>query len=393
MERLCVFVAFDTLINKPRYIAIKSGENDAKIIELFKGKGSKRPLSQSIGRLDKLKTIIESALQTRTLITSDFKYLIELFNIDYQDYNSNVYDLHITLPPDKITEANINRVVEKMYNAKPKDYQRLISDSSIVYSDLQRRGVDINHIRHYPKWSIDTFSGRSKNVGVNIQGWSENDLIRPPGYTENDYLIHFDWICADIRIASIMSGDKLLQDSFYDEDPYEVVAKTLRDQKLSRNDAKTLLLKSINSMDFTSEVFTDVYKDLGRWIFVNSNKECTSTILGRNFHRKFAKNNLALFNATMQGSVVHAMQSTIKKVWDMYPSKLLTEVHDSLVVCASQNEIKPIITSIAEVMAHPFSGFLDANPFFPLKISIGKKWKKWKEAYVYRESTGLRKLV
>jgi hypothetical protein len=59
-----------------------------------------------------------------------------------------------------------------------------------------------------------------------------------------------------------------------------------------------------------------------------------------------------------------------------------------LVVSAAPDgaEIKAVIDIIAPIMLYPFEGVLDSNPSFPLEVSIGKKWKKWKLHKIYRES-------
>jgi len=90
----------------------------------------------------------------------------------------------------------------------------------------------------------------------------------------------------------------------------------------------------------------------------------------------------------MQGSVAHAMQLTIRKVWERLGHRLLMEGHDSLVVTASPDagEIKATISAVVPIMLHPFQDVLPDNPAFPLKVSIGKRWKKWKLYATYRQS-------
>jgi DNA polymerase I-like protein with 3'-5' exonuclease and polymerase domains len=106
--------------------------------------------------------------------------------------------------------------------------------------------------------------------------------------------------------------------------------------------------------------------------------------LGRKFRLAHAKNELAVLNGVMQGSVAHAMQSVVWKIWKSIGTRLITEIHDSLVVASSRQDVSDTIDLVSKVMLHPFKGIVDTNPAFPLKVSIGKKWKKWKLLRVYR---------
>jgi hypothetical protein len=275
------------------------------------------------------------------------------------------------------------------------EYQKVIANAAVVYQDMEDVGLLINHSPEFPKWSQKTFSGRSKTTGFNIQGFAEDFHVVPQGGQECDVMIHFDWISADIRVAAIMSQDPLMDRAFTHSDPYIVMMNELNsasDEQITREESKRYLLKSINSMDFTSVALTEVYPRLGRWI--RRCKEATEdgkpleTILNRKFRLARAKNQLAVLNGVMQGSVAHAMQLVLRRIWDKLPSRIITEIHDCLVVSAAPDgaEIKAVIDIIAPIMLYPFEGVLDSNPSFPLEVSIGKKWKKWKLHKIYRES-------
>jgi hypothetical protein len=38
-------------------------------------------------------------------------------------------------------------------------------------------------------------------------------------------------------------------------------------------------------------------------------------------------------------------------------------------------------------MCQPFAGVLDDNPFFPVKVSIGSRFREWKPIRIYRENS------
>ena len=165
---------------------------------------------------------------------------------------------------------------------------------------------------------------------------------------------------------------------------------------LSLKECKTYLLKSINSMDFTSVALSSVYPQLGAWIGrckrilskEDSSDQYLETLLKRKFKRANAKNDLAVLNGVMQGSVAHAMQLSMRRIWEEFPQMLIAEIHDSLVVSChpTKRHVRSTIETVAEIMLHPFKGVLKANPAFPLKVSVGKRWKKWRTMRIYRES-------
>ena len=146
-------------------------------------------------------------------------------------------------------------------------------------------------------------------------------------------------------------------------------------------------------MDTSSIALTEVYPQLGRWIKnckqnLQNGDGSLSSILNRKFKTKYAKNNLAVLNGIMQGSVAHAMQIVIRKIWELIDDRLIAEIHDSLVVCTKKDpkSIRNTIDAIAPIMLYPFKDTLDDNPSFPLCVSIGKAWKKWTPYLIYRES-------
>lgn len=398
MDALFIYTLFDDKTNRPRCVGIKDGDRII-IRDLFRPGAGKRlnTIFSSIKLVRELILVADSS--GRKIVTSNFKRYLAAFDLPLRTEAYNVYDLHLPHVSPRQSRADdikiITKILDKMSKQRPKDYQRIIANASVVYQDLEQRGITINYVPKYPKWSTNTFSGRSKTTGCNIQGWSEHDRIMPPGAVDSDVLIHFDWICADIRVASLLSSDAALQAAFDESDPYNAMMGVLNNEMdaLTRDECKLYLLKSINSMDFSSLVLTEVYPDLGNWI-----RDCRNaaqepggyleTILGRRFRAASARNEFAVLNGVMQGSVVHAMQRVIREIWEDMPHRLVAEIHDSLVVASDRSNISSVINKVVSVMLYPLKGLVRSNPAFPVKVSVGSKWRAWKPFATYR-STGV----
>jgi hypothetical protein len=300
MSNLYVYTLFDKKTGRPRCTGIKDGDV-VKICDIYRPGAGK-----TIKRIDKTKKIIRQIIlkansEKRKIVISDFKSHIAAFNLprDHREYH--IYDVHLTdlrstgsQPKDAEV---IRRVLAKMAQSTPREHQKVFANAAVVYQDMEDIGLLINHDPVFPQWEQKTFSGRSKSLGFNIQGFSENFHVIPQGGQECDVLIHFDWISADVRVASILSQDPLLNRAFLDSDPYTVMMNELNtgsDEQISRDESKRYLLKSINSMDFTSVALSEVYPRLGRWI--RRCKETTEegkpleTILNRKFRLAHSKN-------------------------------------------------------------------------------------------------------
>lgn len=330
------------------------------------------------------------------IITSDFKLILQHFDIPISRKMHNIYDLHLPSiePVSKRQDGEtLNIILNSMAKYKPIAYQKLLANAAVVYEDLERTGLVYNYKKVKPLYSQKTYSGRSKTSGFNIQGLGDPSLIWPTNYSENDLLIHFDWICADIRAAALLSKDEKLMQSFVDSDPYTFLMNEINhgsEEKLTREESKLFLLKSINSMDFMSIALTDIYPGLGRWIReVRTNLEKDNgyieTLMGRKFYARTAKNKLAALNGAMQGTVAHFMQIVVRKIWRMLGVRLITEIHDSLVICYPPNDpnFPKVVDAVANIMLRPLGA---EGPVFPLNVSVGKKWKKWRPYRTYREN-------
>lgn len=388
MNDITIYTTYNE--DKPQILGMKIGNQPVQLYELFTGSG--RRLSDILREVSKIRKFILAACDRGALIkVSNFKSFMTAFDLPL-DHSYNFHDMHaanLILPLDE-ARRTVPIAVEKLHRMQTKPYQKLLADSQIVYQDLEKQGLYVNYSLVHPKWSVQTFSGRSKSMGFNIQGYYENDKIRTVYASDKDIMVYFDWVCADIRVASILSGDKNLQRSFNESDPYTYMMKIINDGiddpdgQITRDECKKLLLKTINSMDVENTVVKDLFPDLMRWI-----KHCDQviasgghleTILGRKFKLSESKNKLAVLNGVMQGSVAHAMHNVMHSVWRKLRGRLITDIHDSLVVnsAAMTNEVKSVTSIVAPIMAQPFAGLLSDNPIFPVRVSIGREWKQWK---------------
>jgi DNA polymerase I-like protein with 3'-5' exonuclease and polymerase domains len=109
------------------------------------------------------------------------------------------------------------------------------------------------------------------------------------------------------------------------------------------------------------------------------------SMLGRKFVIDKERTELSAFNATIQGSVAHAMQLSIRKIWELFPASVLSEHHDSLVVtCKNDNNvIRDRIRAIIGIMSRPF-GSISKEYIFPVKVSVGSEYRKWTELKRYK---------
>lgn len=387
MLRTCLYTHFDDKTGYPTLTTIRHNGITIQKKIYFSNE------NKTIYDIQKTKSEISNLIQNiinkeSPLVISDFKSHIKQFDIPLYRNECQVYDVHL---PNTDNEHNINSIISTMDVMPIKEYQKILANAAITYEQIERNGITVGYLPTYPVWSQKTFSGRSKTSGFNIQGSTQEDDIMGHQMSEEDIFLHFDWISADLRVASLLADDDELTHAFDNTDPYELMVSKLNGE-VSREDAKLFLLKSVNSMDTTGQVLWKMYPKLCRWITDCKDKiskgETLGTILDRKFNVGTSKNQLAVINGLMQGSVAHAMQRIIRPIYNQFSVKLIAEVHDSLIMHCRPDplEIKNIIKSVSAIMLNPFQGILDTNPTFPLKISIGKKWKKWKLLEVHRKS-------
>jgi hypothetical protein len=406
MDRVCLYTQFDS---HGRPLACGVHRLASRLTKVFQlhAKGTKKVTIYEVNeRLAVIKKIVEHAVMAGIpLVTTDFKSNLELLNLPVEPaIHYGAYDLcwgGTTYAGTDFSDVEkyINNGLLRMADAKLCDWQKLTADIAPVYQALQNRGLLLGGLLQYPRWSTQTFSGRSKTSGVNAHGLDGSIMVGNPHGSERDLFVHFDWVSADVNVAGWLSGDETLRSTFVDSDPYTYLENILG---LDRAECKLAMLSALNKMDLSSPIITEVFPDLGRWLAVAkdtmANRGWLYTVLGRPFDLKWARNELAVINGVFQGSVAHAMSIVLRQVWERFGANLLFDIHDSLITtCYPVDAARlPLIAGVAEVMTRPFAGrriigagnkAVDgANFFFPLKVSIGSSYKQWQPLCVYRES-------
>ena len=329
-------------------------------------------------------------LDSKSVALNDYKQHIVAFNIGKQHDRHNVYDVDA---PCRISKnvgfkeccKNIIKIVKQMRGVKLSYWHVVRANAAVPYAYLQRRGVRHNYSIKHPIYGW-VFSGRSKTSGFNIQGLSENERIS--ACNSDRLFVQFDWVAADMRVIALMSKDQKLSDSFICSDPYQYFIDHAnvgweKEKQLKRSEGKDAVLSSVYSLRVGADDPAMLFYDgLAKWIIEQTSKLSTRkylrSVLGRKFGVPKDRTAKSAFNAMVQGSVAHAMQICFRKVWDTYPDSILTENHDSLVVTSSEADLKAKIVDIASIMVQPFKGILSNNPQFPVRVSVGLEYRKWR---------------
>jgi hypothetical protein len=322
-------------------------------------------------------------------VVADFKSIIRGLGLNIAK-SYKVHDAHHCRIEDVAGDLNaakklLLRGLKAMQEQPIAPWQRVLANAQLVYSNMEERGFKFFCEEQHSVYDL-TYSGRSKTLVHNIQGYNANDQIWPIDQEHTTFL-HFDWIAADIRVASILSEDEDLQAVFDHSDPYSAIAEELSSegQVITRDDCKKEFFECLYSLNTTSPIL-ELYPKFSKWL--NAEVESvnktgsTKSILGRVFSLGPDRTNKSVFNAKIQGSVAHAMQAAIYKVFRLYPQNVLAEIHDSLVLTCKKEQIEGIVGEVAEVMLHPFRGLVPSDPRFPLKVSVGESWRNWQ---LYRE--------
>jgi hypothetical protein len=321
--------------------------------------------------INKDKLLLKIMSSYDSFITNCYKNILDYFG----DNNyGNVYDFPIQ---NDLDEKSLIAEYIKNKNDFGQEWQILRAQASVVYHNIEKRGIINEYKLVYPKYSLDVFTGRSKTTDVIVQGFDSSYNIKHPNESYN-LLIHFDWISADFRIAALMSEDDNLLDSFKKGDPYSYIEDQLGDE-VDRGECKLTLLQSTYSLDYDSEIFA-IYPTFRKWMMFQSHSlksnGFSKSILGRKFYYDGSfKSEKRCINAIMQGSVAHAMNSVMHETYNKCGNIILTEQHDSLTVCTNSAMAAFVIESISKVMYRPFKS-IDAT--MPFKISIGNRWNNYK---------------
>ena len=321
------------------------------------------------------------------VVVTGFKSYVKAFDLNltrrYEVFDACIESescLAGTIPAIK---KHLLKQISSLMEVEQQEWQQVLADSQLVYRHFEKSGHYQNGKKVYPEYDL-AFTGRSKCHNHNIQGANANDSIYHID-DDNEVFVHFDWIAADFRVASLISKDKYLQDSFKTSDPYTALFKALDIEDLTREQCKLELFRSLYSMNAEADSL-EFYPDFAEWMKKSAEKieleGFSTSLLGRRFYLNKDRPIRSVFNAQIQGSVAHAMQNVLYRVFKMFPENVLTEVHDSLILCCKQEDLKTIIPEVSNIMLYPFDGILESNPRFPLKISIGMEWKQWK---LYKE--------
>lgn len=366
--------------NRPEATVVADGSNTI-MYDLYKP-SSGRKISEVKSDMNIIRQLFDSQ---RNIVVNDFMSHVHAFGLDADSVSKNVYDIQL----GKLEYDNLRKYAGKMLEYQPRSYEKLIAEATIAYVDLSRHEIFYNYGKENVQWSLDTYTKRSKTLGFNLQGFTDEASIRTPYAGEKDLLVCFDWVAADIRAAAAMSDDSELVGSFLKSDPYTNLQERIGGG-LTRNECKLLLLKVINSLDYGDETVRSVYPRLCEWMQEQSERlersGAANSLLGRRFAISEQRSKLSAFNGVIQGTVAHAMHSCIRRVWDLYPHRLIGEIHDSIIVnCPQQQaELLKMMKEITNIMVRPFDGIIDREIIFPVRISIGKKWKTWQHTYSCR---------
>lgn len=373
---------FNDETHKPYIAAIYNSTN--KKIEFYKlfYPNSNQKLFDAYNNCN----IIKDIIQKNKVVLSNFKQFLKGFEFNLNRYY-DVYDVCLDNPQysNSISKDKTNLVqsILSMTKCGIEEWQNIYALSQIAYYYLEKNGLYCNGKKIYPKYE-STYSGRSKCKIHNM--YNDTYDICHRNY-EYDYYICLDWIAADLNIIGILSKDEELLRSFDNNDPYIDMCNKLNLDSSYRNDCKREFFRALYSAEYNADIIK-CYKNVPKWM----NKSITDitkngysrSILGRKFCLDDNRDIKSAFNAKIQGSVAHAMQSTIYRTYKLFPDNILCEVHDSLILCCNKNDMKSIITEIVNIMMYPFEDILDDNYKFPVKISIGNQWKKFRQFREYR---------
>lgn len=360
-------------------ITCNTESNEIKIYMLY-AKHSNQKLTEVDDKIKEIKTI----LLGNDVILNDYKSHILFFGMKTGGLSQ--YNIYETLQND----ANIRKsssledikvALKEMLSSTIKTglrrtWQKLAAEATETYVVLQKRGLLSFGTLMHPEYEISTYSGRSKSLGFNAQGVGDDGDLRHIDSRYN-YYVCADWISADLRVLSLLSQDNEMLNAFSISDPYTYAADKLN---IPKDEVKIELLRDINSLSFSSRL-REVYPTLYNWSIESlnqlNNRGYLSTILDRKFNL-IDNNHKSVFNAVAQGSVAHAMHNSLSRLNAVIGQYILTEVHDSIIFCCDEKSIKTVINAVHNIMVNPFRSILDDNPTFPIRVSVGTEWRKWK---------------
>lgn len=389
MSNVYVYTIFEKEGGRPCCTGIKIGET-VRIFDLFRI-SAKRPLITINKRIESVTSILLKAHHSHNkIIISDFKNHLIPFSLPLVPELYDVYDLHLptikSSGSEEIDANNIKTILNKMSKAPLREYHKIIANAGVVYQYLQDSGLHVNYDHVYPVWARETVTGRSRCTGFSIQGYNGHVKVRTGGCSDTTHLLQFDWVSADARVAALLSKDTAALDSFNESDPYQLLADKVG---INRESAKLALIRAIYSLDFSAEI-QELFPTLCDWI--NNCKVSAEagrplmTMLGRQFK---IGNVSTIMSGVISGTLAHAMQMVIRRIWEILPDRLVSDIHDSVIITAKKEEIGALVDLVIPIMARPFAGVLADSPLFPLKINVGVLWQKWDVLLATYRKSGL----
>jgi hypothetical protein len=375
-----IYTAFDKTKYRPLASLIHNGSTGATDFYSLYLPGSGKTLREAKEEKKHIVGLFESS----EVMVNDFRSHLKAFDLPlrmgYRVYDSPESDVQYPREKVALQKKLAQGLIQLRSYSKETKWRALAANASIVYEILERRGVLYEGMKVHPEYEICTYSGRSKTSKFNIQGTGDGQDIMPIQDNYNLFICA-DWISADIRMAAVISGDKELNLAFQESDPYSYAAKQLGLTREECKNGPNGLLPNVYALN-TKAPILDLYPDFKQWIKNSAAKmheqRELSSILGRRF-KIDTDNHRQVFNAAIQGSVAHAMQNVLVRLYQTLPDYLLTELHDSVILCCRPDMAQTVVNEVTRIMLHPFRGMLESDPVFPLRISIGNHWRKWRE--------------
>lgn len=370
-------------IPEPQYSVIYDTKSQETVFLPLYFKESKK----TVREIRKSLSIIFNIIKDGGVIINDtlshmliFKKYGYKLSTKFKIFESRLYEKNFGFESENQLKKDLVRGLIKMPK-KIDDWMSIKAKSAITYTELTSRGIMWGPHQEYPIYDTNTLTGRSRTRGFNIQGTTAKDPIRHID-DEKRLFVCFDWVSADMRVAGFMSGDDFINNSFSNSDPYAELEKLLNSDDITRDDCKLEMLKSIYSVNFDGPLL-GIMPKLKKWMAEKKAEydsgKSLKTILGMEIPKEDLKSS---FNGMIQGSIAEAIQSILIKISEKMGNEcILTEIHDSLVVCCSNDDLAKTIDNITPIMLKPFD---DVDLMFPVKVSVGKKWKQWKEYRIFR---------
>jgi len=370
---LLILTIFDYTISPPRPLITAIRRNGTKYVFPLYIEGTKKSLWDVNNYIKAISTILQDC--TEPVVMNDVKSHLRVFG----PLNKPLNQVNPRLP-NNLNIAQYSQLLRALLSslAEPERWRELIGSSTPAYMLMEDRPIFLGEERIQPHYSFDTFSGRSKCTGFNMQGTTDTDDINT-GDGSHVYVC-LDWVSADIRVAAFLSKDKDLNDAYKESDPYAVMAEWL---ELPRKQCKMEFLKSLYTLDTNAPIF-ELFPTFKMWTESQlkslRNNGYLSSALGRQFRVNTSDNRdeKSVFNAVVQGTVAHLMQASLTEMNKTLSQFLVSETHDSVILSCRPGMASHVINEAARIMIKP----IDELPRFPVKAYIGRKWRQWK---LYKE--------